>query len=95
MRTLIELTKDKPKVFIALKTPHAKAEFLKQATAEDFVLDDKLPENYKGGVVMIIRSDYTMNYYVGMAAWMCLNHSVSVDYEKYMNGSEDYLIGVK
>lgn len=40
MRTLIELTKDKPRVFIALKTPHAKAEFLKQATDEGFMLGD-------------------------------------------------------
>lgn len=94
MRTLIELTKGKPRVFIALKTPHSKAEFLKQATAEGFVLNDKLPENCKGGVVMIIRSDYTMDYYVGFAAWKCLNLFASVDYEKYMSGSDDYLIGV-
>lgn len=95
MRTLIELTKDKPRVFIVLKTPHAKAEFLKQASAEGFVLGDKLPENCKCNNVMIIHSNYTMNYCVGMAANMCLNHSVSVDYEKYMDGSDDYLIGVK
>lgn len=95
MRTLIELTKDKPRVFIALKTPHAKAEFLIQATTEGFMLDDNLPINCKCNTVMIIHSDYTMNYCVGMAANMCLNHSVYVDYEKYMNGSDDYLIVVK
>ena len=92
MRTLIELTKDKSREFIALKTPHAMAEFLKQATAEGFMLGDQLPINCKCNNLMIIHSDYTMNYCTGMSAYMCANHSQLVDFEKYMNGEEDYLI---
>lgn len=95
MRTLIELTQNKPRVFIILKTPHAKAEFLKQATDEGFMLGDKLPINCKCDKVMIIHSDYTLNYCVGTATNMCFHSSKSsrVDFDKYMNGSDDYLIG--
>ncbi len=92
MRTLIELTKDKPRVFTALKTPHAMAEFLKQTTEEGFMLGDKLPIHCKCNNLMIIHSDYTMNYCTGMAAYMCSNHSELVDFERYMSGEEDYLI---
>lgn len=92
MRKLIDLTKGKERVFIVLKTPHAKAEFLKQATEEGFMLGDNLPVNCKCNDIMIIHSDYTVNYCAGMAAMMCLNHSESVDFETYMSGSDNYII---
>lgn len=92
MRKLIDLTKGKERVFIALKTPHAKAEFLKQATEEGFMLGDNLPTNCSCDDFMIIHSNYTVNYCVGMATNMALNHSDHIDFEKYINGSVDYVI---
>lgn len=93
MRTLIDLTKDKDRVFIVLKTPHAKAEFLKKATDEGFMMGKKLPINCECGSIMIIHSDYTISYCVGMAANMLCHSSENVDFEKYINGFDDYLTG--
>lgn len=92
MRKLVDLTKGKERVFIALKTPHSKAEFLKQATEEGFMLGDNLPANCKCGDFMIIHSDYTMSQCTGVITWMALNHSEHIDFEKYMSGSDDYVI---
>ena len=97
MRTLIKLTKGRPRVYIILKTPQAKSKFLKQATTEGFILGNKLPKNCKCNDIMIIHSDYTLNYCVGAIAHMCLHQSEStrVDFEKYISGFNDYLIGEK
>lgn len=54
MRTLIDLTKDKDRVFIVLKTPHAKAEFLKKATDEGFVIGNKLPINCEHESIILV-----------------------------------------
>jgi hypothetical protein len=96
MQKLIDLTKGQPRVFIILSTPHAKAEFLKQATDEGFMLGKKLPTQCKCENVMIIHDNYTINYCVGMATNMLYHqpNSLRVDYEKYIEGASDYFVGV-
>ena len=86
MKKLIDLTKGQPRVFIELKTAHAKSEFMKQADTEGFMLGGKLPSQCKCESVMIIHSDYTMNYCVGMATNLLYHNSQAciVDYEEYV-----------
>lgn len=91
MRTLIDLTKDKERVFVVLKTPHAKAEFLKLCDAEGFMLGNKLASACECDKVMIIHPDYTVCYCVGMATTMCYHHSEKVDFEKYISGADEYI----
>lgn len=83
MSRLIDLTKGYPRVFVRLKTAHEKAEFLKQATEEGFLLGVKLPSQCECEDIMIIHDDYTMNYCVGMSTNWLLHSSVSkvVNYE--------------
>lgn len=91
MRTLIDLTKDKERVFIVLKTPHARAEFLKQCDMEGFLLGKRLVSACECERIMIIHPDYTVNYCVGMATNMLYHRSEKVDFEKYVDGEADYL----
>lgn len=86
MQKLIDLTKGEGRVFIELKTPHAKAEFLKQAEAEGFMIGNKLPAHCYCSDVMIIHSDYTICYCTGVATNLLYHQKTSkvVDYEKYL-----------
>lgn len=86
MQKLIDLTKGHERVFINLRSAHAKAGFLKQAEEEGFMLGSKLPTQCECESVMIIHSDYTLNYCVGMAAnWLYHSkQSVVVDYDEIM-----------
>ena len=85
MQKLIDLTKGHERVFIKLNSANAKAAFLKQAEAEGFMLGDKLPTQCRCDSVMIIHSDYTINYCVGMAAnW--LYHSKQATVVEYDGG---------
>ena len=82
MQKLIDLAKGYPRVFVRLRTPHEKAEFLKQATEEGFMIGNKLPSECDCDDVMIIHDDYTMNYCVGTSTNLLLRSSQSkvVDY---------------
>lgn len=84
MRRLIDLAKGYPRVFIRLNSPQEKAEFLKQATKEGFMLGDKLPSQCKCDDIMIIHEDYTLNYCVGMSTNLLLH----LEQSKVINFSE-------
>ena len=86
MQKLIELAKDQPRVFVRLKTPHEKAQFLKQAAEEGFMLGKKLPTECECDDVMIIHDDYSMCYCAGMTTnWLLHSkQSVVVDYASIM-----------
>ena len=71
MQKLIDLAKGYSRVFVRLRTPHEKAEFLKQATEEGFMIGNKLPSQCECDDVMIIHDDYTMSYCVGTSTnWL-------------------------
>ena len=71
MQKLIDLAKGHPRVFVKLNNSHEKAEFLKQATEEGYLLGGKLPSECRCDDVMIIHDDYTMNYCVGTSTnWL-------------------------
>ena len=77
MQKLIDLAKGHPRVFVRLNNPHEKAEFMKHATEEGFLLGGKLPSECRCDDVMIIHEDYTMNYCVGTSTNWLLHSSQS------------------
>ena len=87
MQKLIDLAKGYPRVFIRLKTPHEKAEFLRQATEEGFMIGNKLPSQCECNDVMIIHENYTLNYCVGTATnWLLHSKQAKVvDFSDIIN----------
>lgn len=83
MQKLIDLTKGYERVFIELETEEKKLAFLKQAEKEGFTIGGKTPISCRCDSVMILHSDYTINYVVGAVTTMLYhsNQSVKVKYE--------------
>ena len=64
---LIDLTKGEKRVFVHLNSAKAMSDFLKQAEAEGFMINGKLPTHCKCENIMILHSDYTISYMHGWA----------------------------
>lgn len=83
MQKLIDLTKGYERVFIELETEEKKLVFLKQAEEEGFTISGKAPTQCRCDSVMILHSDYTINYVVGAVTTMLYhsNQSIKIKYE--------------
>lgn len=96
MRRLIDLTNGENRVFIHLTNGKAMSDFLKQAEAEGFVINGKLPTQAACEQVMILHSDYTISYLYGWVISTVFGHTKAkhVDYAKYKNEDTNYYCGI-
>ena len=70
MQKLIDLTEGEKRVFVHLNSAKAMSVFLKQAEAEGFMINGKLPTHCKCEKIMILHSDYTISYMHGFVVSM-------------------------
>jgi len=86
MQRLIDLTKGEKRVFFHLNNPKEMSEFLKQAEAEGFMINGKLPTQCKCESVMILHSDYTISYMHGFAinAAYGAGDGKKIEYDRYI-----------
>ena len=66
MQKLIDLTKGEKRVFVHLNSAKDMSDFLKQAEAEGFMINGKLPTHCKCEKIMILHRNYTISY---MRTW--------------------------
>lgn len=107
MRKLIDLTKgkewvavvtrDKDHLGVIKKKEGVIDEFLSQAFEENFTLKEELPNfEEETSIAFMLYNDYRISFCTGISSWMCTRHAPAcIDIEKYMNGDDDYIIGIK
>ena len=96
MRTIKELINQEKKVYILLRTKAVQYRFMSDADREGITFGDgtKATEREVDDI-MALRPDGTICF-LGWAGHMCYHHSkktaIRIDYEKYIDGSADYII---
>ncbi len=96
MRTIRELITNEKKVYILLKSKAIQYRFMSDAEREGITYCDKVKATERNvDDVMALRPDGTICF-LGWAGHMCYHYNADnvfrVDYEKYISGSDDYLI---
>ena len=96
MRTIKELIGKEEKVYILLRTKAIRYRFMSDAALEGITYGDGVPAtDREADDIMALRPDGTICF-LGWAGHMCYHHSkdtaIRIDYEKYINGAEDYVI---
>ena len=98
MRTIKELIGKEEKGYILLRTKAIRYRFMSDATLEGITYGDGVPATDREvDDIMALRPDGTICF-LGWAGRMCYHNSkgsvLRIDYERYIAGSEDYLIRI-
>lgn len=100
-RTLEKLCELDGRVYVCLADGKIAGEFMRQAEGEGFLFADGVkPTQRAAGGVMAVNRGKTVNFvgHVGMTAFgggaktIGSERLIRVDYEKYNNGEEDYIL---
>ncbi len=96
MRTIRNLISENKQVYVVLKTKAIKYRFMSDAEREGITYyGGTLPTERMVEDIMSIRADGTI-WFLGWAGRI-IEHNAKkkfkVDYEKYIDGADDYLIG--
>lgn len=96
MRTIKELIRNEKKVYILLKDRAIQYRFMGDAEREGITYSDKVkPTERTVGDIMVLRPDGTICF-LGWAGRMCYHYNKNnvprIDYEKYVDGAEDYSV---
>lgn len=97
MRTINQLINKDRKVYVLLNGRAIGYRFLSDAEREGFLFGDGVkPTEREPGDIMALLSESEICY-VGWAGHMCYHNDpqvIRVDYEKYIDGNDDYLISL-
>lgn len=98
-RTIKQLSRTDGKVYVYLANDEIGNKFMQQAESEGFTFcDGEKPTGRCYAEIMSVNKNLTINF-VGSVGRMCFGSGVTsvngvklvkVDYEKYINGEEDY-----
>jgi len=96
MRTIKELISNEKKVYILLNSKAIQFRFMSDAEREGITYGDNVkPTERAVDDIMALRPDGTICF-LGWAGRMCYhynpNNILRIDYEKYIDGSDDYLV---
>ena len=96
MRTIKELIINEKKVYILLKTKAIQYRFMSDAEREGITYGDKAKTTERPvDDIMVLRPDGTICF-LGWAGRMYFHHNknnaLRIDYEKYIDGFEDYIV---
>lgn len=96
MRTIKKLISNEKKVYILLRSKAIQYRFMSDAEREGITYCDNIkPTQRQVGDIMALRSDGTICF-LGWAGNMCYHYSkntvIRIDYEKYIDGLDDYII---
>ena len=96
MRTIKELINNEKKVYILLRNKAIQYRFMSDAEREGVTYGDNVkPTDRQVDDIMVLKSDGTICF-LGWAGRMCYHHSkntsIRIDYEKYIDGYDDYLV---
>ena len=99
MRTIRQLINSEKKVYIFLKNKAIQARFMSDAEREGITFGDKAkPTERQADDIMALNADGTICFLV-WAGRMCYRYggdtAIRIDYEKYIDGADDYLINLK
>jgi hypothetical protein len=96
MRKIKDLINDEKRVYILLKTKAIQYRFMSDAHREGISFGDgESPLDRMVEDVMALRSDGTICF-LGFAGRLYMHHAndlILVDYEKYIDRRDDYIIG--
>ena len=96
MRTIRELIGKEEKVYIVLRSKPIRYRFMADAALEGITYGDGISAtDREADDIMALQSDGTICF-LGWAGHVCYHHSegsiLRIDYEKYINDAEDYII---
>lgn len=96
MRTIKELISNEKKVYILLNSKAIQFRFMSDAEREGITYGDGIkPTERTVDDIMSLRSDATICF-LGWAGRMYYHHNknnvLRIDYEKYIDGSDNYII---
>lgn len=96
MRTIKELINKEKKVYILLHDSAIRYRFMSDAEREGITYGDGVkPTELQVDDIMALKSNGTICF-LGWAGRICYHHSrstaIRIDYEKYIDGAEDYII---
>lgn len=99
MRTIRELVQQEQKVYILLRTKAMQLRFMSDAEREGITYGDGInPTERPVDDIMVLHNDGTICF-LGWAGRMKYHYSKasikSIDYEKYIDGKEDYIMPSK
>ena len=99
MRTIRLLINSEKKVYIFLRNKAIQSRFMCDAEHEGITFGDKVkPTERKADDIMALNADGTICF-LGWAGRMCYRYggdtAIRIDYEKYIDGADDYLINLK
>ena len=99
MRTVRQLINKDKKVYILLKNRAVQYRFMSDAEREGITYSNNVkPTQIPAEDIMALHSDGTICF-LGWAGHMCYHYSgkaaIRIDYEKYIDGKEDYIIKPK
>lgn len=97
MRTIRNLINREKKIYIILRTKEMEYRFMSDAAREGITFGDGVKATERNVEdIMLLQADGTICFlgFVGRMNYHYNKHkSVCIDYEKYINGDVDYLIG--
>ena len=96
MRTIRNLINPEKKVYIYLPNDTIQHQFMSDAQYEGITYADNVkPTERLADEIMALQADGTICF-VGFVGRMCFqsnaDNAVRIDYEKYINGADDYII---
>ncbi len=96
MRTIKELISNEKKVYILLRSKAIQYRFMSDAEREGITYSDKVkPTERSVDDIMALQPDGTICF-LGWAGRMCYHNNkiniLRIDYEKYIDGQDDYII---
>ena len=99
MRTIRQLINSEKKVYIFLKNKANQARFMSNAEHEGITFGDRVkPTERQADDIMTLNADGTICF-LGWAGRMCYHYggdaAIRINYEKYIDGADDYLINLK
>ena len=99
MRTIRELIGKEEKVYILLRNKPIRYRFMADAAMEGITYGDGIPTTDREVEdIMALTPDGTICF-LGWAGRMCYRlrkeHTLRIDYEKFITGAEDYLIHIR
>ena len=97
MRTITELIKNNERVYVKLPNKAIQYSFFSDSEREGFTFaDGEKPTSGQCYHLMAVHRDKTLAYVSGWASNVYYNlnrqNLITVDYEKYIDGGDDYLI---
>ena len=96
MRTIRQLINSEKKVYIFLRKKAIQSRFMWDAEHEGSTFGDKVkPTERKADDIMALNADGTICF-LGWAGRMCYHYggdtAIRIDYEKYIDGAQNYII---